>query len=130
MTATRKFWISDEAFSQPTIQRRKDVTWIAWRQETDFSLGMNENNITHNKPTSLLSARLPAYSISLTTKTVSPDLASDVHSKLDTSVWLSITSGLFGMPAAPLFLSHSRLLFKENNSGVINHRKGREAARG
>lgn len=67
------------------------------------TLRMNENNITHNNPTSPLSARLPAHSISLTTKTVSPDLTSDVHSKLDTSVWLSITTELFGMPAAPSF---------------------------
>lgn len=72
------------------------------RKQT-FYFRMNENNIAHNNPTSLLSARLPAYSISLTTKTVSPDLASDVHSTLDTSVWLSITTGLFGMQAASLF---------------------------
>lgn len=74
-----------------------------------FLFRMNENYITHNNPTSLLSAWLLAYSISQTTKTVSPDLVSDVHSKLDTSVWLSITTGLFGMPAAPLFFSHSQL---------------------
>lgn len=102
-------WISDEAFSQPTIKRKRDVTLKARRQETDVLFRMNENNITHNNPTSLLSTRLPAYSISLTTKTVSPDLVSDVHSKLDTSVWLSIMMGLFGSPAAPLFLSHSQL---------------------
>lgn len=76
------------------------------RKQTLFTL--NKNNIAHNVLVAPFRARLPMYSISLTTKTVSSDLASDVHSKLDTSVWLSITSGLFVRRAAPLFHTHSQ----------------------
>lgn len=130
MNVMRMFGISDEAFSPPTKRRRRRRRDVTWEARAPGNGRLNENSITHNEATALLSARLPAYSNSLTTKTVSPDLASDVHSKLDTSVWLSITAALFGVRAAPpSFLPFSALL-KENNSGVINHGEGSEPASG
>lgn len=91
------------------MKQGRELTCEAMYKQTQVLFELNEANITHYNSASLLSAWLPVYSISLTTKTVSPDLASDVKSKLDTSVWLSIMERLFGMLAALFFLSHSQL---------------------